>query len=117
MRNAALGLLLLLVAGCSTGRHDYYSANRQSREFLRYHARRNVTLRKKSAHEFWHNPQRVQEKRKIRKEGTKFALSSIFGDTWERWREIAPGVNRELREDKKIRKNGSMRFGFVDSGD
>ena len=117
MRSAAFTLLLLVVAGCSTSRHDYYSINKQSREFLSYSARSSAKMRKKSWHEFWHNPDRVQEKRQIRKEGTQFALESIFGDTWTRWNEIGVGINRELRQDKKIRKSGSMRFGFVDSGD
>ncbi len=117
MRSAAFTLLLLVVAGCNTGRHDYYSINRQSREFLSHSSKQSTKVRKKSWNEFWHNPSRVQEKRRIRKEGTRFALESIFGDTWTRWNEISVGVNRELREDKKIRKSGSMRFGFVDSGD
>ena len=117
MRSAAFTLLLFFVAGCSSDRHDYHSINRQSRAFLRDSAKQNATLRKKSWNEFWHNPDRVHEKRQIRKEGSKFAVESIFGDTWTRWNEIGVGINRELREDRKILKSGSMRFGFVDSGD
>ena len=116
MRIAAF-TLLVLVAGCNSGRHDYYSINRQSREFLRHSAEESATMRKKSWNEFWHNPARVQEKRRIRKEGMKFAIDSIFGDTWTRFGEIGVGIRRELREDREIRKSGSMRFGFVDSGD
>jgi hypothetical protein len=114
MRAVALGLALLALAGCKSGR-DYTSANNEGLRFLFETFREGNRIRKKNLKQDLAFSKRAPENRRVRKESAAFAWQSIWREEWTGLSEIKRDIKAERVPWSE--RLAQMRFGLLDSGD
>ena len=115
--NALSLFIFVLVPACrSDGKHDYYSVNRSSRDFLRGTSRKFAEIRRESWRSTFDDPERALNNRDVRKESRRFTRESFWYKQLESYRAMKRSLREEPERNRELRR-GAMRFGFVDSGD
>ncbi|MHC4449027.1 MAG: hypothetical protein ACYS0E_02635 [Planctomycetota bacterium] len=117
-------LLLPLAVACASKKknfsevekRDYYSLNKHSAKYLGETFKQEPRLIKESFQRNWNMSENRRVNATVQKDSVKFAGSSLTALEWENTkRSWGVGLPRELRDKKDFW--GSVRFGFLDSGE
>ena len=117
-------LLLPLAVACASKKknfsevekRDYYSLNKHSAKYLGETFKQEPRLIKESFQRNWNMSENRRVNATVQKDSVKFAGSSLTALEWENAKRAwGVGLPRELRDKKDF--GGSVRFGFLDSGD